>query len=102
MILDDIKTLKHISDSSQDELLSIYIRRAETAIGKYLNSDLDNTTIEAKYPDAVIEYVVEALNRQGDEGVRQGIMSSVQATYELGLSEEVKALLPLPFIRMMG
>jgi hypothetical protein len=98
-VLVDLQTLK---PTVNDALLSIYIRRAETAIGKYLNNGLDNATIETDYPDAVIQFVLEALNRQGDEGVKQSNVSSVQNTYELGMSESVKALLPLPYAKLMG
>jgi hypothetical protein len=99
MVLDDIKTIRNITDNSQDALLNLYIRRANIAIQHYLNADVDP---ETDYPDAVIQFVIEALNRQGDEGVKQSNMSSVQNTYELGISESVKALLPLPYARMMG
>lgn len=95
-VLDDIKIIK---PSIQENVINLYIRRAETAIGKYLNSDLDNATIETNYPDAVIQYVLEALNRQGDEGVKISQVSSVQMTYELGISETVKSLLPTPKIK---
>ena len=103
-VLADLKALKHIADTdnSQDTLLNLKIRMAETAIGKYLNNDLDNATIETTYPDAVLQHVIEALNRLGDEGIKVSQISSVQSTYELGISDSVKALLPLPFVRMMG
>lgn len=102
-VLTDLKAIKHIpdTDASQDAFLNLKIRMAETAIGKYLNNGLDNATIEATYPDAVIQYAIEALNRQGDEGIKVSEVSSVQSTYELGISESVKALLPLPYVRMM-
>lgn len=102
-ILTDLKACKHIPDTDtlQDTLLNLKIRMAETAIGKYLNNDLDNATIETTYPDAVLQHATEALNRQGDEGIKVSEVSSVQSTYELGISESVKALLPLPYARMM-
>ena len=60
-VLDDIKTLKNIpiDDISQDGILNIYIRRADTSISKYLNNGLNNASIEANYPDAVIAYVMD-------------------------------------------
>ena len=103
-VFTDLKAIKHIADTdtSQDTLFNLKIRMAETAIGKYLNNDLDNATIETTYPDAVFQHVIEALNRLGDEGIRVSQTSSVQSTYELGISETVKSLLPLPYVRMMG
>lgn len=138
-VLDELKILKDIetSDTSQDNKLNLYIRRAVTAISVYLNiptvvqadkyksasykvvsedypdngdtvttDDGITTTstpvdIQAAYPDAVIQYVLEALNRQGDEGVKASNVSSVQNTYELGISETVKALLPTPYATMI-
>lgn len=103
-VLDDIKTLKNISltDTSQDGSLNIYIRRAETAISKYFNNSLDNATIETMYPDAVITYVIEHLNKKGNEGIKQYSQGSRSGIYEgSGLSNDVKSLLPLPHVRMM-
>jgi hypothetical protein len=97
-VIDDIKTLKPDNDLS-DGQLSLKIRMAETAISKYLNNNLDNSIIEINYPDAVIQCVIEALNRIGDEGIKTSNISSIQTTYEIGISETVKSLLPLPKIR---
>ena len=97
-VMDDLKILTNASE----DILNIYIRRAETAISKYLNNDLDNTAVETNYPDAVIEYVSECIAKKGNEGVKQFTQGSRQGTYTDGLTEDVKALLPLPFVRMMG
>lgn len=98
-VIDDIKTMK--PNGATDAQLALYIRRADTTISKYLNNDMDNTTVETTYPDAVIEYVIEALNRQGDEGVKVSEISSVQNTYELGISQTVMNLLPVPSVRLV-
>ena len=98
--LDDCKTLLGISGNSKDTVLTLYIRRAVTAIKTYLNAESINP--ETDYPDAVAQCVMEAVQRQGNEGLNQFMQGSRQGTYEKGLSDEVKALLPLPFIQMCG
>jgi hypothetical protein len=133
-ILDDIKAIKYITDTSQDAVLNIYIRRATVAIRQYLNipnvqvldkykmkicnpvteifpntdtytvTDDGTTTrvladdIQSTFPDAVIQIVLEILNRQGDEGISKSFVGrEMQSVYELGMSESAKGLLPLPF-----
>lgn len=99
-VLDEIKILNP-DNGLTDGQLALKIRMAETAIGKYLNNGLDNATIEVNYPDAVEQYVIEAINRNGDEGVKVSEISSVQNTYELGISATVASLLPLPKVRLV-
>lgn len=99
-VLDDCKTLLGISDISKDAALKLYIRKADTAIKTYLNADSINS--EMDYPDAIVQYVMECVQRQGNEGLNQFMQGSRQGTYEKGLSDEVKALLPLPYVHMCG
>lgn len=97
----ELKTLT----GTADNILSIYINRAVTAIKKYLNlsDDDDTTNIQSTYPDAVEEYVTECLNRKGNEGVKQFMQGSRQGTYvNGGISDDVAALLPAPYVKMMG
>ena len=103
-VLDDIKTLLNISDTSKDTVLKLYIRRAETAVIKYLNieNETEITNIESTYPDAICQYCIEAINRNGLEGMRQYMQGSRQGMLETGLSDMVKSLLPLPYVKMMG
>jgi hypothetical protein len=96
-VIDDLKTLTGQSDS----ILNIYIHRANAAIKSYLNVD-DSFDVETNYHDAVIEYVSECIAKKGNEGVKQFTQGSRQGTYTDGLTEDVKALLPPPFVRMMG
>jgi hypothetical protein len=112
-LLDDIKTLLGISDISRDDLLNIYIRKAKTLITTYLQipteayTDYTGTVIEpidvtVNYPDACIEYAIECYRKKGNEGVKSFGQGSRSGTYEDGLSESVKSLLPSPYIKMMG
>jgi len=118
MILDDIKTLQNIADTSKDALLTLYIRKAVTLIVNYLNiptvatSTTDPITrivttippidVPVVYPDAVIEYVTICMNKRGNEGIKQSSQGSRSQTYDDSLPSSVRALLPVPFARMMG
>jgi hypothetical protein len=97
-VVDDLKTLTGQNES----FLTIYIRRADTAISNYLNNNLDGATIEEKYPDAVIEYVTECIAKKGNESLKQFTQGSRQGTYVDGLTADVKALLPPPYAKLMG
>lgn len=97
-VIEDLKTLT----GQAENILAIYIRRADTAISNYLNNNLESTTIEEKYPDAVIEYVTECIAKKGNESLKQFTQGSRQGTYVDGLTEDVKALLPAPYAKLMG
>ncbi|MCD2345812.1 phage head-tail connector protein [Clostridium guangxiense] len=101
-VLDDVKILKNIADTNRDNEINIYIRRATTLIGNYLNLDSNATDIENTYQDACIAYVMEQLSKKGNEGIKQYSQGSESGTYGSELSENVKALLPVPYARMMG
>ena len=96
-VLDDLKILT----GQSEDILNIYIHRANAAIRSYLS--IDNTVdVEIAYPDAVIEYVTECISKKGNEGIKQFTQGNRQGTYNDGLTEDVKALLPLPYVKMMG
>jgi len=99
-VLDDIKTL---TGSTEDAVIQIYINRGITQIRNYLNlKDSDTTDIEANYSDALIEYVVEQYRKRGLEGTKQFSQGSRSGTLTDGLSNDVKTLLPKPYVRLMG
>jgi len=106
-VLEDIKVLKNIADTSKDALITLYIRKAGVLITNYLNMkpvvapDI-SIDISTTYPDAVIDYVIICMNKKGNEGVKQFSQGSRSGTYENSLPDSVKALLPPPFVRMLG
>lgn len=112
-LLDDIKTVLGITDTSQDALINIYIRKAKTLITTYLQiptvayTDLSGTLIQpidvtVAYPDACLEYVVQALRKKGNEGLKSYGQGPRLGTYSDELSDTVVALLPAPYIKMVG
>jgi hypothetical protein len=97
-VMDDVKILLN-ADASKEPILNLYIRKANTLINNYLNVTVDSSTL---YPDSVIEYVVLCYRKKGNEGLKQFTQGARSGTYEDNLPQSVKALLPLPSIRMMG
>lgn len=106
MILDDIKEVLGIYqiDTSRDNLLNIYIRKGVTLITNYMNAPVTDPPLDVSevYIDALIEYVIECYRKKGNEGTKSFSQGSRSGTYEDGLSDSVKSLLPSPFIKMMG
>lgn len=102
-VLDDLHILLNV-DVSKDPILDLYIRKAVTLITNYLNATITvpPVDIETTYPDAVIEYTVLCYNKRGNEGVKSFGQGSRSGTYEDNLPSSVKALLPLPSVRMIG
>lgn len=102
-VLDDIKTLLNV-DVSKEPILILYIRKAVTLITNYLNATVTVPPVDIAvvYPDAVIEYTILCYNKRGNEGVKQASQGSRSQTYEDNLPSSVKALLPMPCIRLVG
>jgi len=108
MLLDDIKTVLNITDTSKDTLLAVYIRKGTTLVNIYMNfPDIPVTDpvtppvdVATVYADALIEYVTLCYRKRGNEGVKSYGQGGRSGTYEDGLQQSVKALLPSPFIRM--
>jgi len=106
--LDDAKTVLGINDASKDGLLAIYIRKGATLITKYMNApDVPITDpptlpvdVETVYADALIEYVALTYRKKGNEGIKSFGQGGRSGTYEDGLQQSVKDLLPSPYIRM--
>jgi len=118
-VLDDIKVMKAIDpiDISQDGIFNIYIRTAVTLITNYLNIDTTETTttdywtgvvttiqpidVATVYQDAVLDYCIIALNKKGNEGLKQFSQGSHSGSYGNDLPDSTKALLPAPFATML-
>ena len=117
-VLDDIKTLINVTDTSQDNLLNLYIRKAVTLISTYLNISTTpiitrnrysgvTTTVQpidvtVAYPDAVCEYVIICINRKGNEGIKQFNLAGDSGTFGNDLPDSVIALLPVPYVSLLG
>lgn len=103
-VLDDIREILNIKDESKDYfLLHIYVRQSKARIKKYLNTPEELDVIESKYSDAIIVDTVETYQNRGISGnvssKTEGIVSVSFSSH--GLSDNVKSLLPRPYVRMM-
>jgi len=98
-ILDDVKTLLGIGDTLQDNIINIYIRKANMAIINWLKTD--ETDMATLHPDAIINEVIINMNKRGNEGLSSFGEGAVSGTYDsVGISESTKGLLPYPRIRL--
>lgn len=109
-MLDDIKTLLEITDTSKDNLLNIYIRKSTTAIKNYLNNDnFDDTYVQLNFQDAITEMVVDSYsisqkikNRRGIKQDTQGPRTTVYKddTQTFLINDTIKNLLPRPYLKL--
>lgn len=109
-MLDQVKEFLGISldDISKDSKLKIYISTAEKMIINYLNNDnIDDDYVEENFNEAVILMVSNAYEYQR-ANINRNIKSETQGdrsrTYIDGntafaITEDIKALLPVPYIK---
>ena len=93
-VLSDLNAL--LGDN--DVVLTLYIRKAVTAISNHLKTEI----LETDYEDAIIEFVTIAYNKRGNEGMKQFSQGSLSGTYIDDIPPSVKSLLPLPKLLMRG
>lgn len=107
-MLDDIKTLLEVSDTSKDAILNIYIRKAIVCIKNYLNNNsFDSDYIQTNFSDAIIELVVNAYSikqntrngiKQEQQGSRNTVYKDNNSTFVI--DDSIKNLLPLPYVKL--
>lgn len=113
-LLDEVKTFLGIdyTDVSKDDLLNLYIRKAKTLITTFLQIPTEAYTycdgnviqpidVTVTYPDACLDFVVQAYRKRGNEGLKSYGQGSRLGSYGDELSETTKALLPAPYIKML-
>ena len=105
MILEDLLILLD-KDESIYPVLTILKNRAITLVKSYLNSSTyDSTYIEANFADAIIELVYNTYTDKGKSNIQSETQGSRSITYKTGtvaINDDVKKLLPNPFVRMVG
>lgn len=98
-VLNDYKILKNITDTSKDNKINLFVRLGSTAIRNYIHVD-NAVDIESNYPDALLQYVIEKMNNSGLEGQKQFSQGSRSGTINNSLSQDVKDLLPTPYVTL--
>ena len=112
MILDNLLVLLD-KDETVYPVLDIYKNRAITVIKNYLNVEsYDSEYIETTFADAIIELVYNAYIVKGKENIQSESQGSRSIVYKdftsyadssiFTITQSIKALLPLPSVKMMG
>ena len=85
--------------------LELYLDIALVKIKNYLNTDMDKITLINNYKTAIIVAIDNEINladKKNISTIKEGNISITYKENSSKLSSEVKALLPRPFIKLMG
>lgn len=85
--------------------LELYLNIALVKIKNYLNTDMDNITLMDNYKTAIIVAIDNEINladKKNISTIKEGNISITYKENSSKLSSEVKALLPRPFVKLMG
>lgn len=85
--------------------LELYLDIALVKIKNYLNTDMDKITLIDNYKTAIIVAIDNEINLADKKNISMIKEGNISITYKENsskLSSEVKALLPRPFIKLMG
>lgn len=85
--------------------LELYLDIALVKIKNYLNTDMDKITLMDNYKTAIIVAIDNEINLSDKKNISMIKEGNISITYKENsskLSSEVKALLPRPFIKLMG
>jgi hypothetical protein len=80
MVIDDLKVLLDISDTSQDNILTLYIRKATTLISLYLNVPIVTAVDKYKFIQQDIEKTVDYPNDASVTVTDDGTTTTSQPT----------------------
>lgn len=85
--------------------LELYLDISLVKIKNYLNTDMDKITLIDNYKTAIIVAIDNEINLVDKKNISMIKEGNISITYKENsskLSSEVKALLPRPFIKLMG
>lgn len=85
--------------------LELYLDIALVKIKNYLNTDIDKITLIDNYKTAIIVAIDNEINLADKKNISMIKEGNISITYKENsskLSSEVKALLPRPFVKLMG
>ena len=106
-MLENIKTLLGITTDKEDSKLNIYTKMAATLIKKYLNNDnFDDSYIEENFSIAIVLIVTNAYEckKNGSGGnIKSMTQGSRSVSYgddkAFCINDDIKAMLPIPYIK---
>lgn len=104
-MIEDINILIGIKDSSKDDLVSIYIKRAIKTIENYLNNEkFTKEYIEENFQDAIIAIVENAYNLKDNKNIKSVTQGNRSVTYAENtafyITNDIVNLLPKPYVKM--
>ena len=85
--------------------LELYLDISLVKIKNYLNTDMDKITLIDNYKTAIIVAIDTEINLADKKNISMIKEGNISITYKENsskLSSEVKALLPRPFVKLMG
>lgn len=85
--------------------LELYLDIALVKIKNYLNTDVNKITLIDNYKTAIIVAIDNEINladKKNISTIKEGNISITYKENSSKLSSEVKALLPRPFVKLMG
>lgn len=85
--------------------LELYLNIALAKIKNYLNTDMTDTSLISNYRTAIIVAIDNEINLADKKNISMIKEGNISITYKENsskLSSEVKALLPRPFVKLMG
>lgn len=97
-----IDIIKKITGEYDDIVIEFNINKACISINNYLNKTFEKDEIIEKYQSAVIQFCANSITNYQNKNVKsmtQGQRSVVFSDNVLMLGDDVKALLPKPYVR---
>lgn len=102
-MLELLKQLMGISDTSKDTILNHQLDKAKKSIQSYLNyTDTEFTEVEAKFQTQIVDLAVYYYQNRNNAGVIQQSQGSRSQTFERGIPKEIIQSLPMPRVRVVG
>lgn len=85
-MIDDLKVLLGITDTTQDALLNLLLSKATTKFQNYCH----RTDIPDNAQSSIVDYAIILYNRRGSEGLNSESYSGVNNNFETGIPQTIK------------
>lgn len=83
-------------DISKDDILTHYLKKANSIILGYCNIDL----LPSAYDDVIVDYAMYLYKNKDSEGLVHKREGERSASYEPGIPQSIRLALPLPKIKV--
>lgn len=99
-----IDIIKKLSGEQDETIIQFHIKKACMSIRNYLNKTLEDAEIIASFESAVIQAVVNSITNMQNKNVKSMTQGQRALTFSdniLSLGQDVKDLLPKPYMRLL-